>query len=58
MENHGGMMLTEGNFCFVVQKCLAIPPAESYGCKQEEWAMRIWPCEVFLFILANDIYLL
>jgi hypothetical protein len=29
---------------------------QSSGSKQEDWVkgMRIWPCEVFLFILATD----
>jgi hypothetical protein len=50
---------TEENSWFVHQSSLAILPAESCGNKQEEWAkrMRIWPCEVFLFILTNDCYM-
>jgi len=48
-------MLTEKNSSLLHQSSLAILPAESSGSKQEEWVkgMRIWPCQVFLFILAS-----
>jgi hypothetical protein len=54
-QNHGGTKSTEGNSWFVHQSSLAILPAESSGSKQEEWANRIWPCKVFLFILAGNV---
>jgi len=55
MENHGETMSTEENTWFVHQSYLVTLAAESSGGKQEKWAkgMRIWPCKVFLFILAN-----
>jgi hypothetical protein len=56
-ENHGGILvLTEENW-FVHWSFLAVLPAESFGSKQEERAkgMRIWHCEVFVFILGSDI---
>jgi hypothetical protein len=58
MESHGGMILTGENSWLVHQSSLAILPAESSSSKQEIWekGMRIWPFEVFLFILASDFY--
>jgi hypothetical protein len=59
MENHSGMADVD------IGKLL-IHPLETSGnhtsshmaAKQEEWAkgMRIWPCKVFLFILASDFF--
>jgi hypothetical protein len=57
MEDHSGMMMmTKENSWFVHQSSLAILPVESSSSKQRKWAIgvRIWPCKVFLFILASD----
>jgi hypothetical protein len=61
MENHGGMMMSTEENSWLVHLCsLAILPAERSGSKHEEWAkgMRILPCEMFVFILASDFYML
>jgi hypothetical protein len=58
MENHGGMSSTEENSQFVHQNSLAILQAESSGSKQDERGKgkMNFVFEIFLFILASDIY--